>query len=816
MGIMIQTAVLVIAVLAVRKLFGERLHAYIRYSLWLPVVLRLLIPVNLINSPASLLRVTDMTVGRYQEVTYVSEASGDRMEVQGFNGAVPDSQVADTSGHAVTEERTAANDNNSAAGNDAAERYEDGLSDGSNGQMAPGVSNSPLWADSIWQRPGNILYIEDTGKVWERLYRVFRIIRITGSLLVGGFLLAVHYRFQGGLCRMREPLRKDQPDGVETLPVYHVKGLESPCLAGVLHPAVYIGSDIKPGSDYFRYIMTHEKVHYLHGDHIWALLRAVLVTMYWFHPFVWIAAAASARDGEIACDYGTVRRLGDGERMSYGTMLLEFSGGNGRKRIYSYGTMLRPGRSEMKERILRLAGGKGSRMWAGVLAVLFMFVVAGCAFTGTSQESSTDGTGGAAEADASLPGNEGNEVIDSSSDSADIAGNHGSSFGESDASGITSGTESEGTDNGENSVAVDVFDPDESISVQRQLTMVSAALSEETPFGADGPFLDYAGRLGTGKESIIIFHDYFGLVVYDLTNRKVLHSLDLARIDCHMTQGDNACRIKVSDDGTTVWLHPGTRQYMFRYEVEHNLLYQVPIVKTFDIDLEAEQLFDRYLVTEEMNESWHSNYLYEEYKDERGLQTAYIYLWISGDDEQRFGSLQCVWDEMVYILCDQDGAWLEQAGTGGDFPYHYDGAAVDVEILYDVPCAYSRISDSFGSRANPVTGDAVVHEGIDYAAEEGTAVTAAADGVVYEKGNSDEHGIYVVLLHANGDMTYYCHCREVVVSDGAQVKRGEEIAAVGNTGRSTGAHLHFALSRNGRFVDPAEYMEGYIVPLEEQ
>jgi len=65
-------------------------------------------------------------------------------------------------------------------------------------------------------------------------------------------------------------------------------------------------------------------------------------------------------------------------------------------------------------------------------------------------------------------------------------------------------------------------------------------------------------------------------------------------------------------------------------------------------------------------------------------------------------------------------------------------------------------------------------------------------------------------------MTYYCHCREVVVSDGAQVKRGEEIAAVGNTGRSTGAHLHFALSRNGRFVDPAEYMEGYIVPLEEQ
>ena len=207
-----------------------------------------------------------------------------------------------------------------------------------------------------------------------------------------------------------------------------------------------------------------------------------------------------------------------------------------------------------------------------------------------------------------------------------------------------------------------------------------------------------------------------------------------------------------------------------------------------------------------MNESWYSNYLYEEYKDERGLQTAYIYL-CSSDDEQRFGSLQCVWDDMVYLLCDEDGAWLEQAEAGGGFPYVSDGAAADIEIFYDEPCAYSRISDAFGSRLNPVTGDVVAHEGIDYAAEEGTVIAAAADGVVYEKGSSDEYGLYVVLLHANGDMTYYCHCKETAVADGDRVKRGEKIAEVGNTGRSTGAHLHFALSRNGRFLDPAEYME---------
>lgn len=800
MGIMIQTAVLVIAILAVRELFGEKLHAYIRYGLWLLVVLRLLVPVNLVDSSLSVLHIGNALVGRYAAAPDTAAAPDGSLEADSLGVSASNNHMADgRNGISEKEQKTGGNSNRAITG-----RLTEGRS-----ANASEEELREVFGNGSRMTPG-----------------IFRIIWIAGIMLVGGFLAAAHLRFRSRLRRMRKLCRYDESGErslhntrslgrkkdpgagrADAIRIYQVSGLEAPCLVGFICPAIYVGADVKTDTDYFRYIVAHERVHYLHGDHIWALLRIVLVAIYWFHPFVWIAALASARDGEIACDYGTVLRLGEKERLPYGTMLLDISRASGGKRIYSYGTMLRPGRSEIKERVLRLAGGR-SRMSAGILVILFMVIVAGCAFTGASRQTVPAGTD-TGTIDAAVQEDNGDAADQDGSARSSVDGSdlQGDNFSEEDnTAGNANLSEKKDTDNGENFLREKTFNPEEEISEARRLTAVSAALSEETIFGADGPSLDYAGKLGTGDETIIIFHDYFGLVVYDLTNRKVLRSLDLAHIDCHMTQGDNVCQVRVSADGTAVWLHPGTRQYMFRYEPEGNLLYQLPIVKSFDADLETEDLFDRYLATEDNDTEWHSNYLYEEYKDEKGVHTAYIYLYVPGGDEQRLRALQCVWDDMVYVLCDQDGVWPEETRTEEKFPYRYDGAVEDVMILYDEPCAYTRISAVYESRVHPVTGDVEIHEGIDYAAEEGTEITAAADGVVYAAGRSDEHGIYVVLLHTNGDMTYYCHCREVTVKQGDQVERGERIAAVGNTGRSTGAHLHFALSRDGAFVDPAENM----------
>ena len=709
MGIMIRTAVLVTAILAVRKLFGEKLHVYIRYGLWMLVVLRLLIPVNFIESPVGVFRAVDAVTGKYVET---SHAGGDDSSPLGNGGR----------DHMAIQELPLEGENESSA---------QGLQTAGEDVIEEGT----VIAEERNAAAGEHLSVREGASV-------FRWIWIAGSLFVGGTLCIAHLRFRRRLYRTRQLCRGGGERNVRSrrgmaklcrsLPVYRVDKLEAPCLVGVLHPAVYIGTDIRTDIDRFRYVVTHEQVHYLHGDHIWALLRAVLVTVYWFHPLVWIAASVSARDGEIACDHGTIRRLGDEERLTYGEMLLDLSRKNCGRRIYSYGTMLRPRNSELKERISRLVRANGARLSAGIAAVVFMLALAGCAFTGTSQK-------------------EGNNVVS----------------GNESASGREQETEE--------------FDPEEEIAEMRQLTIKKAAVSAGTEWGADGPTLDYAGNPGLDgtNNSVIIFHDYFGLIVYDLTDREIVRSLDLAAIGCQFTQGDNVCQVAVSDDGKSVWLHPLKMRYMFRYEVEKDLLWQLPIVKSFEVDLETQNLFDRYLVTEgEPHDTWQSNYLYEEYKDEKGLQTAYIYLTVYGNT--RLGDLQCVWDDMVFEF---------------------------VPLTYTYPCEYDRIADSYVERVHPVTGEVRVHEGIDFAAAAGTAVTAAADGIVYETGYSAEYGNYVVLLHQNGDMTYYCHCQDVAVSNEEQVNRGDRIASVGSTGQSTGAHLHFALSRDGAFLDPSEYME---------
>ncbi len=127
---------------------------------------------------------------------------------------------------------------------------------------------------------------------------------------------------------------------------------------------------------------------------------------------------------------------------------------------------------------------------------------------------------------------------------------------------------------------------------------------------------------------------------------------------------------------------------------------------------------------------------------------------------------------------------------------------LDIEILFAYPVDGARISDEFGSRIHPVSGAVLFHLGMDFAAEAGTPITAAADGTVVKTGYDYECGNYLILLHENGAATYYFHCRDILAEEGKKVKIGEQIATVGSTGKSTGPHLHFGVSRGGDYIEP--------------
>lgn len=122
------------------------------------------------------------------------------------------------------------------------------------------------------------------------------------------------------------------------------------------------------------------------------------------------------------------------------------------------------------------------------------------------------------------------------------------------------------------------------------------------------------------------------------------------------------------------------------------------------------------------------------------------------------------------------------------------------------PCPSGYISSGFGYRTQPIAGASTNHKGIDFAAATGTPIYAAAAGTVISAGYAGNAGNLLVISHGNGLLTYYMHCNAIYVSAGQKVSRGQNVAAVGTTGNSTGPHLHFQVMLNGTPVNPANYL----------
>jgi len=122
------------------------------------------------------------------------------------------------------------------------------------------------------------------------------------------------------------------------------------------------------------------------------------------------------------------------------------------------------------------------------------------------------------------------------------------------------------------------------------------------------------------------------------------------------------------------------------------------------------------------------------------------------------------------------------------------------------PVADGFIGSGFGWRADPFTGEMTRHDGIDFAAPVGTPIHAAAGGVVVLAEHHPVWGNVVEIDHGAGLLTRYAHASRLVVAAGALVKRGQKIAEVGTTGRSTGPHLHFEVHNHGVAQNPARFL----------
>lgn len=288
--IIITSSVLILGILLIRRIFRGKVSSRLLYALWLIVALRLVLPISaqMDLGPFSFLQPTEL-VRQAEE-----------------NGGLSEGRLE--------------------------EPIQISLS-GSNPLFRFFVSGAAKEAIGGADGPTSVFI---AGKLGFARMDILRFVWKAGMGIVAVWMVSVNFLFFCRLHREREMfvLPEELTELVKNskkIKIYTADHLASPCLYGFPGwEAVYLTPDVAEDADKLRHVLVHELVHRKHGDSFWALLRSVLVAVYWFHPLVWVAAVCSKRDCELACDESALALLGEEERIPYGETLLSIITRRGR------------------------------------------------------------------------------------------------------------------------------------------------------------------------------------------------------------------------------------------------------------------------------------------------------------------------------------------------------------------------------------------------------------------------------------------------------------------------------------------------------
>lgn len=865
---MITSSFLTGVVLLIRYLAKGRLNPMLQYALWIPVVLRLIIPVPLWSSQFSVLNLVPDSLPEHGTA---------------FSGEI----ISDTpSGEEKHTENT--------AGNGAAQ-------EGWTSLLMPG-DNAP---EEIQAQPQPRHENAAGQKFSLTLEGVLLFLWFLGMLSAGSYMLFYQIKWKKYLRANRKPLAGREIYR-KHLPVYTVKNLPSPCLSG---NCIYLTPEMAKDPKRLEHILIHEYCHYRHLDFLWVMVRCVLIVVYWFHPLVWAAARASKQDSELACDAAAIRMLGEQERLAYGKTLLLLIAGDGYDwRRMGIASTMSGGEKGIRARIVQIAA-KPKYMAATAGIILLLIAAAGfAAFSGASKEKGVEtesveadrqkepapaeSADGQREEQRFPEGQKNPEQLQALEQEMEQARQQQQET-EQQVQRLEQEMEEEVK---RNAVLKELASYDSKIEetgsrpgvyavrdamnrsdyVQDYYEKGEAALEE-------GMYL-LAVHKGSDSSDIKIYGMYseeYGcegikiLIGDDVNDFDVEWSLSyLGNIRLYESAEDGMPRTFVwqmlaeNTSDAEVWdlylcdrLDTGTIEQhtiqaealleelgkRLRFEIhaeecridvydKDNKVGSIPVDASPEtMESVQEVIVDDSVVAWELGSS----------EDEIRMMPA-VGLKLNGTDEIwyyrlpllsipvtcgtfgertfQFGQASVDTRYMSnkgrldmesleeFLELTEEPAPAQSSGTelrqdGIDVlstAFTDNGAHYDVEIRYINPCpSYTRISDSFGTRTNPATGEKQLHGGIDLAAEKGADIVAAAEGTVYQTGFDSDYGNYIVLYHVlSGEFTYYAGCQDVLAAEGENVAAGQKIATVGSTGRSTGPHLHFALSRNGEYVEP--------------
>lgn len=333
--ILLTSSVLILALLALRRLFRRTISRRMQYTLWALVLVRLLVPLNVGTLAHNVLSAAEP----------VQTAVEKRLETPVLYMQ------------------------------DGTERHPTQLLSGEESQGGP---QSPP-SDAAQSAPADEYSIVAPTYRAVALSEALTYVWYAGMLIVGAWFLFTNLRFARALRKARTPY---SVEGCR-YPVYLVSALPSPCLFGVLRPAIYLNNAAAASPELLRFVLAHEQTHARHLDPLWSLLRGLCLTVYWFDPLVWLAAVLSREDGELACDEGTLRALGADERTAYGKALLSLVPVCTKPQNPLLGaTTMTGGKKSLKERVTRIAENRQAKTAAVFAAVALAALVCAVSFTG--------------------------------------------------------------------------------------------------------------------------------------------------------------------------------------------------------------------------------------------------------------------------------------------------------------------------------------------------------------------------------------------------------------------------------------------------
>ena len=376
----IVSSLLIIGILIIRAVFQKKISPIFIYTIWLLAAFRLLMPGMLFLSPISVMNTRlwnmgstliteeenrqDMEYKRqmYQEYYEKKLADAYEKEVEP-DTARSEEEVATTAG--IVKELST----------------DIGMGTEETVRETEDYAISQL----LWPRT-----------FFGRIRQAARMIWVMGMLVLALSFLWQNLSFYRYLRSTRRKIAESVVGG-RKLPVFQAGDkLTSPCLFG-LYSAIYIpeGSIDVKDTEQLGFALEHELTHYRHGDHIWALIRILCLVINWYNPLAWIAAKLSLRDGELACDAGCIRRLGEEKRCAYGEALLAMIRQSREKeRVLKAATMMTAGKKFMKKRMESIAKARRSSVAALIIMVISLSLMVGCTYTGGTklEENRTDGT----------------------------------------------------------------------------------------------------------------------------------------------------------------------------------------------------------------------------------------------------------------------------------------------------------------------------------------------------------------------------------------------------------------------------------------